>query len=136
MGVQSFTKRDIRSWFYHSVDMPGMGPGADIAGWWVNYIHELMQLGKYKEALHYLTIASRTGALEIIIEAQREQMKESVQERRKQKEAKQRISGTYTLDGTSTSYKKSSIRPGVKKILREGPTEWKSEPYFHRDECG
>jgi len=101
------------NWCNVAVDMPNMGPGADRAGWWVEYLEELTFLGKYEAILQYLAYAKRSRALEIINKAH-EQVKRARVEDNRSKSGVQKAVTRATLPGP----KKTSL-----------PT--KSEPYFY-----
>ncbi len=97
-------------WAEQVVDMPGMGPGANKAGWWVAYLNELMMLGKYEEVLKFLGRARQTGAITAIIKAKEEMNQQYV------------------------TAKKTGVAKGpvVKKaeVIRKTKSN-KTEPYFY-----
>jgi hypothetical protein len=94
-------------WAEQVVDMPGMGPGANRAGWWVSYLNELMMVGKYEEVLTYLARARHTGAITAIIKAKEEMNQQYVAKKRERK--------------ASTTMKKVEVKK----------TTNKAEPYFY-----
>jgi len=105
-------------WANQTVDMPGMGPGANKAGWWVAYLNELMMLGKYDEVLAHLNKARATGAIFAIIKAKEEMTQQYIQKK------------------LNTSNKKGSVGPRVKKAKtsKQRCTEPKTDPYFYTRE--
>jgi hypothetical protein len=97
-------------WSEQVVDMPGMGPGANKAGWWVAYLNELMMLGKYEDVLKWLSKARQTGAIFAIIKAKEEMTREYVVKKAPTKVVK------------PSAIKKAKVR----KVVVE-----KAEPYFN-----
>jgi hypothetical protein len=120
-------------WVDRVVDMPGMGPGASKAGWWVKYLAELASIGRYDDMLKYLGIARRTGAIDIIIKAKEELNKKFVKEK-----IVRRQTSEIVIQKTTTT---PQFRPGarkcasVKNISRcnGASIEMKEEPYFYVD---
>jgi hypothetical protein len=113
-------------WYNMVVDMPGMGPGAEKAGWWVLYLQELLQAGRYEDVFNYLAQARRTGALTIIHEATIEYNRALLEGKRKQKEHKRRNSKTFpavvTIQGNT-----------VLVEAMAGKAKGKKEPYYQHN---
>lgn len=111
---------ESNTWSEVRVDMPGVGSGAQKAGWWVVYLQDLAALGKVADLAHYLRMAEKSGAIHVINKAAEERLKNTIARRRYKSGFQQAVREVPTLP--------QNLGPGVKKV---SPSDEKSEPYYY-----